>query len=368
MVRRLATLLILAAAIVPATAHAGHDHEERLPPHLPGQHDAESDGVRITEGFLPDRIEFLAVDRAPAHDAGGADAVRATPTGRPDPAATLRRHRPIDGRSACSAATAYDQFESRFSPFAVTMRGGGGGDELYAGPTADELEGGPGGDYLDGWSGNDILRGQGGRDTLRPSIGADLIEGGAQFDRVDYGDRATGVTVTLGSGADDGEAGEGDDVRADVEDATGGTGNDRLIGSAGSNELSGGAGADELVGGGGFDVLAGGPGDDRVVAQDGSADQVTCAEGIDSALVDVFDALSECESVDASNALQPDRDADGLLAPIDCDDTRADVRPARATSRTTAWTRTAPAPTRPIPTATATASSGRRTATTRGRA
>ena len=207
------------------------------------------------------------------------------------------------------------------------MRGGGGGDELFAGPTADELEGGPGGDYLDGWSGSDMLRGQAGRDTLRP-------EHRRRRDRGRYAVRPgrlrrpdAGVTVTLGSGADDGEAGEGDDVRADVEDATGGTGNDRLIGTAGSNELSGGAGADELVGGGGFDVLAGGPGDDRVIAWDGSADQVTCADGIDSAIVDGFDALSECESVDASNVLQPDRDADGLLAPIDCDDLRADVHP-----------------------------------------
>jgi hypothetical protein len=323
MVRRLATLLILAAAIAPATAHAGTITKSGSILVYQGS-GTLSDGVRVTEGFIPAGVEFTRLTAQPLVTGAGTAACYAD--GPDKIQCDYEDIGTIDGVWLLGG-DAYDRFESRFSPYPATIRSGGGGDEIFAGPTADVLEGGPGGDYIDGWSGDDVLRGQAGRDTLRPSTGADLVEGGAQFDRVDYGDRTNGVAVTLGTGADDGEPGEGDNVLADVEDAFGGAGNDRLVGTAGSNELSGGGGNDELIGGAGFDVLAGGAGDDRVVAQDGSADQVTCAAGIDTAIVDAFDALSECEAVDASTALQPDRDADGLLAPIDCDDTRADVRP-----------------------------------------
>jgi hypothetical protein len=322
-VGRLATLLLIAVALAPAAAHAGDVRKEGSILVYDGS-DTLSDGVRVTEGFIPPRVEFTRLTTQPLTIGSGAGAC--TYDGpdqvecRFDMIGTVTRVWLLGG-------DAYDRFESRFSPYAVTVRAGGGGDEIYAGPTADDLEGGPGGDYIDGWSGDDVLRGQAGRDTLRPSTGADLIEGGTQFDRADYGDRTAGVTVTIGTGADDGEPGEGDNVLADVEDAAGGAGNDKLVGTAGANELIGGGGADELIGGTGFDVFFGGPGDDRLLAQDGAADQVTCADGADTAFVDAVDALSECEAVDASNALQPDRDADGLNAPIDCDDTRADVHP-----------------------------------------
>ena len=135
------------------------------------------------------------------------------------------------------------------------------------------------------------------------------------------------MRVTLGGTSGNGETGENDTIAADVEDAAGGAGADRLAGTAGSNELVGNNGADELIGGSGYDVLDGGAGNDRLVAQDGALDQVTCATGSDTVFADAVDALSECEAVDVSNALQPDRDADGINAPIDCDDLRADVHP-----------------------------------------
>jgi hypothetical protein len=220
-----------------------------------------------------------------------------------------------------------DQFNARFLSIASTLQGGDGDDRLFAGAAADILEGGAGADYLEGWTGADTLRGGSGRDTLHGGAGGDRLEGGLQFDRADYTDHAAAVAVTIGSGADDGSAGEGDDVAADVEDVLGSPHGDRLVGDGGANELIGGAGNDDLVGGSGFDSLFGDEGDDRVVAQDGGPDQVDCADGFDTAFVDAVDALSECEAVDASNILQPDRDADGIDAPIDCDDTRADVRP-----------------------------------------
>src|SRR4029079_6525405 len=52
---------------------------------------------------------------------------------------------------------------------------------------------------------------------------------------------------------------------------------------------------------------------------------VTCGDGNDSAVVDAFDSVDGCESVDASRALMPDVDGDGVPAPADC----ADLDPAR---------------------------------------
>jgi Ca2+-binding RTX toxin-like protein len=68
---------------------------------------------------------------------------------------------------------------------------------------------------------------------------------------------------------DDGLPGEGDDVRASIENIKGGAGADVLTGSRGSNVIDGGAGADDISGGPGgatcsadTDVLNGGAGDD----------------------------------------------------------------------------------------------------------
>lgn len=56
-------------------------------------------------------------------------------------------------------------------------------------------------------------------------------------------------TTQLLADPDDGKAGEGDDVRGDVENITGGTANDILTGSSFSNVISGGAGDDDISGG-----------------------------------------------------------------------------------------------------------------------
>lgn len=73
--------------------------------------------------------------------------------------------------------------------------------------------------------------------------------------------------------ADDGMTSEGDDVRSDVENITGGTGADVLSGSSVSNTINGGGGADSISGGPAHasdctldaDVLNGGDGNDTFV-------------------------------------------------------------------------------------------------------
>jgi hypothetical protein len=73
--------------------------------------------------------------------------------------------------------------------------------------------------------------------------------GGDPCDQVLYDSRTAPVTITLDGVADDGEAGEGDNVGADIERATGGSGDDLIVGNAAENFLLGGPGNDVLVGG-----------------------------------------------------------------------------------------------------------------------
>ena len=113
------------------------------------------------------------------------------------------------------------------------------------------------------------LRGGSGNDTLRGGQRNDLLVGGTGRDTVTYSGRRGDVTVTLGGGADDGLAGEGDEV-VEVERAVGGNGFDTLIGDDFGNGLSGGPGDDRLDGAGGVDTLTGGRGQDLLQGGDWS--------------------------------------------------------------------------------------------------
>ena len=62
---------------------------------------------------------------------------------------------------------------------------------------------------------------------------------------------------------------------ADIENAKGGSGNDRLVGNKLANRLEGGAGDDVLIGGEGDDILDGGPGRDTVVYSGSRKDYVS---------------------------------------------------------------------------------------------
>ena len=222
-------------------------------------------------------------------------------------------------------------------------------DKLMAGPGRaifsggqgdDELIGGPGEDFLQGGLGEDVLRGGGGDDdfvsTRSDPDGADVYEGGpGDFDRINYGDsffnadgspgyrgRTAPVFVTVGDGANDGEAGEGDDVQGDIEFINGGRGNDTLIGDDGPEQFGGlegadtidGRGGDDLIygdgaevesfvdagnviiGGAGKDQLIGSEGPDELRADDGEADIVTCGIEVDFGTFDVLDTLADdCE-------------------------------------------------------------------------
>ena len=108
-----------------------------------------------------------------------------------------------------------------------------GPDDMLGGPGSDTVIGGSGDDVLDGEEGNDYLSGGDGNDRLVGGEGADVLSGGSGVrDLVDYSGVSATVSVTIDNVAGDGAGGELDNVRSDVEDVTGGTAGDALVGSS----------------------------------------------------------------------------------------------------------------------------------------
>jgi serralysin len=164
------------------------------------------------------------------------------------------------------------------------LDGGSGDDQLMGGVSTDKLVAGSGNDFLDGGGSDDQLDGGADADTI--DGGPSGISPGERHDRVIYNGVAP-VTVDLNkSGPVQGAAGEGDTIR-DVEDISGGRGNDMLIGNAENNFIFGDDGNDTLLGENGLDVLTGGAGADGLSASpsdglfgilpDGFADILDCS-------------------------------------------------------------------------------------------
>ncbi len=147
------------------------------------------------------------------------------------------------------------------------------------------------GGSVDGGPGDDDIVVAGPPFQLLGGAGADLLDARlAPGSGISYRDHTADVAVRLNGLADDGAAGEGDNVLgslgsveggsgndtlesgADAASLAGGAGNDTLVGSpegesllgqAGDDDISGGGGNDSLSGGEGADLLAGGPGHDE---------------------------------------------------------------------------------------------------------
>ena len=152
------------------------------------------------------------------------------------------------------------------------------------------------------------LNGGGSDHSLIGSQASDLFQGGSGFDTVDYSARTENLVISKDNQANDGAAGEHDNVQADVETVIGGAGNDLIIGSpfadvlyggGGNDTLWGGAGDDFLVGGPGHDLLFGQDGDDTLSSDDGESDTLDGGAGTDTAFIDqppIVDQLSNVES------------------------------------------------------------------------
>jgi Ca2+-binding RTX toxin-like protein len=181
------------------------------------------------------------------------------------------------------AAAAQPRIVAEGGPGNDTLAGGGGPESLCGGPGNDTLNGGGGNDLLDfacvdpqedQTPGSDTLNGGDGDDQLnggpaRAPQEPDVLIGGGGTDTADYSQRTAPLAIALDDVPADGEAGEGDDVAADVEVVIGGSDRDTLIGSGAANVLDGRNGDDTLAGGGADDRLEGGAGNDTMMGDDG---------------------------------------------------------------------------------------------------
>ncbi|MBS0265985.1 MAG: calcium-binding protein, partial [Planctomycetes bacterium] len=152
------------------------------------------------------------------------------------------------------------------------LSGFGNNDSLDGGAGNDTLNGGSGNDRLIGGAGNDFLSGGTGDDQYQftPSValGTDQIFELANQgnDTLDFSAATAALTVDLSN--------PGTQIVTanlsiafvgapnEVENVTGGSGNDTLTGNAVNNIIVGGGGNDTLQGGAGNDLLIGGTGND----------------------------------------------------------------------------------------------------------
>ncbi|MBE9219569.1 Calx-beta domain-containing protein [Dolichospermum flos-aquae] len=170
-----------------------------------------------------------------------------------------------------AARTATTTITDTLSAFVTTTLPSGVENLTLSGTTAINGTGNAGGNVLQGNSANNTLTGLNGNDTYRflanTALGTDTITetttGG--IDNLDFTGTTAAVNVNLGVATSQ-------TVNSNlklilsannvIENATGGTGNDRLTGNALNNTLNGGDGNDQLQGLGGNDTLWGGAGND----------------------------------------------------------------------------------------------------------
>jgi Ca2+-binding RTX toxin-like protein len=118
-------------------------------------------------------------------------------------------------------------------------------------------------------TGGDTLIGTDAGETFDPGPGEDTVSAGGGSDTLSYRSSSGPVTVNLGDPAADGAPGSLD-THSGVENATGSSDGDVLIGDDGPNVLSGGDGDDRLQGGESADRLAGNGGTDRAQGAGGA--------------------------------------------------------------------------------------------------
>ncbi|KNG92920.1 calcium-binding protein [Pseudaestuariivita atlantica] len=160
------------------------------------------------------------------------------------------------------------------------IRGLEGNDELVGLDGNDRLFGGPGDDSIYDGNGDDEVDAGPGRDWSYYSAGNDTIDGGDDFDRIDYGLAPGGIVADLQAGTIS-DGGGGIDTVRNVERIIGSAFDDVLEGTDGRNSFSGEGGNDLIDGRGDFDFVWYGrsPGGIDVDLASGA---VTGAEGNDT--------------------------------------------------------------------------------------
>ena len=150
--------------------------------------------------------------------------------------------------------------------------GHNGNDTIYGAGGDDEINGGADDDFIAGNAGGDILAGLAGADTLDGGSGPDRLSGDGGADTADYHLSASPLDIDLDGDDDDGTAGEGDNVRADIETILGGSAGDDIVGASGDNFIYGNGGPDDLAGLAGVDYIFGGTSGDKLSGGSGQDD------------------------------------------------------------------------------------------------
>ena len=163
----------------------------------------------------------------------------------------------------------------------VTQAGDAAGD-VFA--NIQNLIGSAGNDYLVGNTQANYIRGGGGNDTLEGygntiAVGGDTLDGGTGINNTaSYAHSTAAVlaglatSATYGTTANNGTiTGLATDTFINIQNITGGSGDDTLVGDANANILTGGNGNDTLHGGAGADTLIGGSGTNTASYADASA-------------------------------------------------------------------------------------------------
>ena len=320
-----ASLVLVAFAILPAGARAG-----TLTTELPASISYVAlTGENVTVGVAPPTA-FVETDQAIVEGPGAAACPTRAPQRFECPLAgrfivTLQGNGgSVDATQVTSLAlleahggTGDDRINGSVNGDEIS--GEGGNDTLNGGDGNDTISAGAGGGYIDDGPGNDTVTGGSGDDNLTAGPGADTFTPGDGADTVSYAARTAPVTITLNGAADDGEAGEGDNVGT-PESATGGAGNDRIVGNDLGGYLFGGPGNDTITAGRGEDRVEGNEGDDTIDTRDGRFDSIDCGAGNDTLFADPGDSASNCE-------VAPDVDGDGSLPPADCAPTDPAIHP-----------------------------------------
>jgi Ca2+-binding RTX toxin-like protein len=162
---------------------------------------------------------------------------------------------------------------------ADSITGGAGSNSLVGNAGNDTIIGLSGDDTIRGGSGNDMMDGGDDADILDGGLGDDDFVGGTGLDTADYSNRTENLTIDVNDAADDGAAGELDNVHADIEIVESGSGRDSLLAASSGTQLEGGLNDDTLVGGVGNDTLIGGP--DSIVGGQSDNDLLDGGSGAD---------------------------------------------------------------------------------------
>jgi Ca2+-binding RTX toxin-like protein len=134
----------------------------------------------------------------------------------------------------------------------------------------DTLTGDGNANILTGGAGNDTLSGGGGNDELNGGVGADVLIGGAgTSDVATYGTSSAAVSIDLQAGTASGGDATGDSLIG-IEDLTGSSLGDALLGDATANVIRGSGGNDVMAGRDGDDTLIGGEGSDWISGGSGA--------------------------------------------------------------------------------------------------